>query len=123
LGQGPAVVTGPPLVIEVVVNGGTVTLVISGELDLATTPILTQCLAQLVADSPQRLVFDMAKVDFIDCAAIQLITSTGRFLPENRRPVIRRPSRVVRRMLALTGLTAQCEVDDGDEPPASGSRT
>jgi anti-sigma B factor antagonist len=105
-------VTGPPLAIEVVVNEGTATVVISGELDLATTPILTRHLAQILDDRPQRLVFDMAGVDFLDCAAIQLITSTGRFLPNNRRPVIRRPSPVVRRMLALTGLAAHCEVDD-----------
>ena len=90
----------------------TATLVINGELDVTTTPLLSRQLAQILEGRPQRLVFDMSGVDFIDCAAARLIASTGRFLPEGRRPVIRSPSPVVRRLLELTGFAAQCEIDD-----------
>ena len=68
---------------------------------------------QLAGDArPRRLVLEMSGVDFIDCAAARLIASTGRFLPEGRRPVIRHPSPVLRRLLELTGLAAHCEVDN-----------
>ena len=101
----------PPVVIEAAVSAGTATIVISGELDAATMPPLARRLAQILADRPQRLVFDMAGVGFIDCAAARLIAGTGRYLPAGRRPVIRRPSPAVRRMLELTGLAAHCETD------------
>jgi anti-anti-sigma factor len=91
---------------------GTATLVISGELDVTTTPLLSLQRAQILEGRPQCLVFDMSGVDFIDCAAARLIASTRRFLPEGRRPVIRSPSPVVRRLLELTGFAAQCEIDD-----------
>jgi anti-sigma B factor antagonist len=112
---GSAVMTGPrkpPLRIEAAAATGTATVIISGELDLATMPLLSRHLAQILEDRPQRLVFDMSGVDFIDCAAARLIAGTRRSLPEGRQPFIRRPSPAVRRVLELTGLVAHCEVDD-----------
>jgi anti-anti-sigma factor len=106
----------PPMVIEAAVSAGTATIVSSGELDAATTPLLARRLAQILAVGPQRLVFDMAGVGFIDCAAARLIVGTGRCLPTGRQPVIRRPSLAVRRMLELTGLAAHCEADGPPGP-------
>jgi anti-anti-sigma factor len=112
---GPAVMTGsrePPLAVEVDMTTETAIVVIRGELDLTTTPLLCRHLARIRDARSRRLVVDMSGVDFIDCAAARLIAGTGRFLPEGRRPVIRRPSPIVRRLLELTGLAAQCEVDN-----------
>lgn len=102
----------PPLVIETAMTAGTATVVISGELDLTSTPLLCRHLARIRDARSRCLVFDMSGVDFIDCAAARLIASTGQFLPEGRRPVILRPSPVVRKLLELTGLAAHCEVDN-----------
>jgi anti-anti-sigma factor len=102
----------PPLGIEVATTAGTTTVVISGELDLTTMPLLARQLALIMEDRPQRLIFDMSGVCFIDCAAARLIAGTSRFLPEGHRPVIRRPGLVVRKLLELTGLAAHCEVGD-----------
>jgi anti-sigma B factor antagonist len=118
-GTGPAVAASPPvsrMLIEATVSAGTVTVVIGGELDPVTTPLLARRLAEILADRPQRLVFDMAGVGFIDCAAARLIVGTSRFLPAGRRPVIRRPSPAVRRMLELTGLAAHCEAEGSSDP-------
>lgn len=106
----------PPIVIEVAVTAGIAAIVIRGELDPATTPLLARRLAQILADGPKRLVFDMAGVTFIDCAASRLIVGTGRCLPLGRRPVIRHPSPAVRRILELTGLAAHCEADGPPGP-------
>jgi anti-sigma B factor antagonist len=107
------VVVTEPLAIVVTATAGTVTVTISGELDLATAGELEQRLAAVLEDRPQRLVFDLAGVRFVDCAALRVIAGTGPFLPTGR-PVVRRPSPAVRRMLALTGLAARCDLDDPD---------
>jgi anti-anti-sigma factor len=91
---------------------GLITLVVSGDLDAATMPVLSQCLAQVAARPPRRLVFDLAQVAFIDCAATRLIASAARFLPPGGRPVLRHPSPAVRRILDLTDLAAACDVED-----------
>jgi anti-anti-sigma factor len=90
---------------------GTVTVVLSGDLDPVTSSLLRQRLAQALDERPQRLVFDMAQVGFIDCAAARLIVGTGRYLPAGSRPVIQRPSPAVCRVLKLTGLDAHCELE------------
>ena len=77
---------------------GTATIVISGELDLLGAPSLAEHLEQILARRPQRLVFDLARVSFMDCAAARLIAGTDRSLPDGQRPVLRRPSAEVRRM-------------------------
>jgi anti-anti-sigma factor len=100
---------GPPLGIAVTVTAGTATVVLRGELDPATMPLLARRLAQILADRPQRLVLDMAAVTFIDCASARLIAATGRHLPGGVRPAVRSPSLVARRILALTGLADHLE--------------
>jgi anti-anti-sigma factor len=92
-------------------TAGTATVVISGELDLLSTPSLAEHLDQILASSPRRLVFDMSRVGFIDCAAARLIAGTEASLPGDQRPVLRRPAPEVRRVFELTGLDARCEMD------------
>jgi anti-anti-sigma factor len=98
-----------PFAVSIDITAGTATAVISGELDVAGVPLLAQHLAQILDEKPQRLVLDMAQVGFMDCAAARTIASTGRCLPEGRRPVIRSPSSMVRRILELSGLDAHVE--------------
>jgi anti-anti-sigma factor len=106
-----ALLTGLPghaLAIRVEVSPGLVMVVLGGELDMVTAPELAGQLAGVLGGRPQRLVFDMAGVRFIDCAAARLISGTARHLPPGQRPVIRRPSRPVRRLLHLTGMDSCC---------------
>ena len=103
--------------IEVEARQGTTTIVVRGELDLATMPFLAAQLALAVRDRPGRLVFDLSGTHFIDCGSARLITTAGRWLPDGGRPVIRRPVPGVRRLLELTGLDAHCEI----EPLSAGS--
>jgi anti-anti-sigma factor len=100
----------PPLTIEAQLTAGTATVVISGELDVATTPFLAEQLARILRSNPRRLVFDLTEVGFIDCAAARLVVGARQFLPDGR-PAVIRPSPVVRRILHLTGLDARCEVE------------
>lgn len=89
---------------------GTAMVVIRGELDPTTTPLLCWHLAQIRRGGPQRLVLDLSGVDYMDCAAARLIARTALFLPEGCRPVIQRASPVVLRLLELAGVAAHCEL-------------
>ncbi len=88
---------------------GQVTVTLSGDLDLTATPSLSRYLAQVLASQPRRLVIDLSRVGFIDCANSRLIAGAGRSLPGGR-PVLRRPRPAVIRVLNLTGATARCEI-------------
>jgi anti-anti-sigma factor len=98
--------------VEAAIETGLTTVVVAGDLDAATMPDLSARLAQVIAGRPRRLIFDLAQVGFIDCAATRLIISSGALLPDGGRPVLRRPSPAVRRILDLTDLGADCEVED-----------
>jgi anti-anti-sigma factor len=91
---------------------GTITIVIGGELDLGTMPVLAELLTLVSREKPGQLVFDLAGTHFMDCGSARLIASAGRWLPDGRRPVIRRPAAGVRRILELTGLGACCEIEE-----------
>ena len=101
---------GTLMVIEVDVSQDTTTVVITGELDFTTRPVLAERLSLILRARPRRFVLDMAGTCFMDCGSARLIVSAAQFLPEGRRPIIRHPSRAVRRVLELTGLDAECEI-------------
>jgi anti-anti-sigma factor len=88
-----------------------ITLVVSGDLDAATMSVLSRRLTEVAAHRPRRLVFDLAQVDFIDCAATRLIASAAHILPDGVRPVLRHPSPAVRRILDLTDLADPCDLE------------
>jgi anti-anti-sigma factor len=99
------------VMIEVASVPGTATIFITGELDMVTMPFLAEQLALVSRSKPGRLVFDLAGTAFMDCGSARLIAGAGEWLPEGRRPVIRRPRRAVRRVFDLTGLDACCEIE------------
>ena len=98
-------------VIEVESAPGTTTISVRGELDLVTMPFLAEQLSLVSRDKPGRLVFDLAGTGFMDCGSARLMAGAGEWLPEGRRPLIRRPRPGVRRVLELTGLDACCEIE------------
>ena len=94
----------------VTMTEGTVTVVLSGELDLTSEDFLASRLAHVRRESPRRLIFDAARVTFIDCASARLIAGTGGWLPPGVKPVIACPAPVVRRVFAASGLETRCEL-------------
>jgi anti-anti-sigma factor len=104
--------------IEVDVRPAATTIVIRGELDLVTMPALAGRLARLARlarlsrGRPGRLVFDLAATRFLDCGSARLIAGSGQRLAAGGRPVIRRPAPGARRVLGLTGLDADCEIEE-----------
>jgi anti-sigma B factor antagonist len=95
--------------IEVSAGRDATTVVIGGELDLVTAPVLDEQLRLAVANKPARLVLDMAGTDFMDCGCARLIAAARSALPAKADLIIRQPSRGVRRVLELTGLDVYCQ--------------
>lgn len=91
-------------------DGGTLTIVLRGDLDIVSRAWLARHLAETMKQPPRRLVVDMAEVGFADSAALRLIVRAGQVLPDGRRAVIRHPRPVIRRVLRLTGLDTLCDL-------------
>jgi anti-anti-sigma factor len=106
----------------VTTTGETVTVVLSGELDVTSEDYLTERLARVRQARPRRLVFDAAQVTFIDCASARLLAGTDGWLPPGVKPLIARPAPVVRRVFQASGLDARCELDPYDPRPEGGVR-
>jgi anti-sigma B factor antagonist len=100
------------LLVEVKRSQDTVTVVITGELDLTSRPELTEQLSLILPVRPRHLVLDMSGVGFMDCGSARLIASVRQSVLPDGRLIIRRPSLVVRRVLELTGFDAECDIDD-----------
>ena len=99
------------LAIQVDVTPESATVVIGGELDLVSMPVLAARLSVVLRRRPRRLILDMAGTTFMDCACARLLASAGQFLPDYK-PVIRQPTSAVRRVLQLTGLDAEFEIEE-----------
>ena len=95
--------------VEGTTQDGVLTVTIRGELDLTTTPVLCGYLAQALRERPRLVVFDLAGVGFMDCAAATAIR-TCHAMPGGPPLVLCHPRPVVRRLLSLTGLDARCAV-------------
>jgi anti-anti-sigma factor len=93
---------------------GTVTVVLRGEFDVTSGDFLSRCLERIRAARPLRLIFETAQVTFMDCASARLIAETGRWLPADVKPVIHSPSRIMRRVLEVSGIDTLCELGAED---------
>jgi len=77
-------------------------ITVSGELDSSNVASLEAAIASITAERPERLVFDLSGLRFMDSAGISaLIGATGKV----RDVRLREPSQAVRRVIELTGLT------------------
>ena len=90
---------------ELVRESSGTTLVVAGELDLATCEQLEWHIADADRDHDGDVVVDLAGVRFLDsCALRVLITAHVNLAERDRRLVLRRPSEVVTKVLTVAGL-------------------
>ncbi len=82
-------------------------VIVSGEVDLHTAPVLERQLQRLLGHGAREIVLDLAGVTFLDASALTVLVRTVNCLRRcNGRVDVRAPSRSVRRTLQLTGLDA-----------------
>jgi anti-anti-sigma factor len=100
--------------VRVVADDDAPVVVVKGEIDLAAAEAFWQAIDRALGNESPRLVIDMVDTTFMDSSGLNVLlrayTALGR-LPEAL--VLRAPSPVVRRVVALAGLDDLFAYDDG----------
>jgi anti-sigma B factor antagonist len=95
---------------------GVVRLVISGELDILTTPRLATELDRYVRRSDEDVIVDLRGTSFIDSSGLQILLGTQRRLARAARTLsVVCDEGPVRRVIELTRLTEALGLTRGDE--------
>lgn len=91
---------------------GCVTLHVYGDVDLATGPLLEECVAAAEADAPPRLVLNLRGVTFMDSTGLGLILrSLRRAQAQGRELALAGVPSQPRRLLAVTGVDRLLELE------------
>jgi anti-sigma B factor antagonist len=87
--------------------GSTVTLTLTGELDLAVADELAHVLHRALAQRPNILVLDLSGVTFVDCAGIRAVVAAQRQTAAHAAhlSIIPAPERV-HQVFVLAGVAA-----------------
>jgi anti-sigma B factor antagonist len=88
-------------------NAPSVTVVLDGEIDIATAPAIRRFLMAAISGGDVHLAVDMSGVTFIDAAGIDvLVVAANRAREAGGGLSLRAPSRQVRRLLGVLDLDA-----------------
>jgi anti-anti-sigma factor len=97
----------PELEVYAVFEGDVATVTIVGEIDLVTSTRLNRELDAVLDARPARLRLDLAAVAFMDTSGIAiLLKARRRALAQGARFAVISTSRVIQRLLEITGLAS-----------------
>ncbi|MEU6892477.1 STAS domain-containing protein [Streptomyces sp. NPDC046557] len=107
-------------------SDGRITVAVTGEIDIATAPLLAEALTEALADGATRIEADFSDVSFCDCSGLNVLLRAERDARAGGRTlrVARVRSPQVRRLLEMTGTTTITAEEPtsgatpGPEPPA-----
>lgn len=109
------------LQVRSVVHGDWKVVVVMGELDAETTPVLSDHLEQQVPEAVGQVVVDLAELSFMDSTGLALLVTWHRRLAAGGgqfRLASLRPS--VHRLFRLTDLTAVMHIHDSVQHATTG---
>jgi len=87
----------------------TVTIVMEGELDIASVELIRRGVEPYLEETPQKVVFDVARLQFMDSSGIALLIEVSNRVDSVE---IRHATPIVRRVLEVTGLIDVLGVTD-----------
>jgi anti-sigma B factor antagonist len=103
----------PQLVIDRDHRLGIATLKLRGELDLASSPLLTGELEDLEASGARRLVVDLSGLEFMDSTGLHsLLAALERSRTNGHELSLRRGPRSVHQIFELTGTVSAFRFED-----------
>ena len=109
-----------PLAIEVTADGDRATLVLTGEIDLATQANLRAVLTDLVVAGQIHLVIDLGGVSFIDSTGLGVLIGARRRVHVLHGSVqLVRANDQVMRVFEITGLNRVFDISGIETSPAS----
>jgi anti-sigma B factor antagonist len=95
-----------PFIASVESVNGIATIAVSGELDIATVPVLEEQLGRFEGDGVATIKLDLEDLTFIDSTGLSAFLRAWRRAEANRhRLVLINATPCVRRMLSLSGMT------------------
>jgi anti-sigma B factor antagonist len=106
-----------PLRIETVERGGSLVLVVEGELDIATSPLLDDALMEAQATDAPRIVVDLFAVSFIDSTGLHVLIKHARASEGSPRIHLTKGSPQVQRLFELTGAFDYLPFVSGEGSP------
>ena len=96
---------------------GEVIVTVLGEIDMASGPLLWECLARTIPDAERRLVIDLAGTTFIDSTGLALFARAHQRLRRGGAELmLRAPNSSARLVLHITGLDQVITIEDGSGP-------
>lgn len=99
------------LTVEFDRSGGNLVAYLVGELDLATSAVLTEEVISHVDQHTRRVVLDLAMLNFCDCVGLRVLMSLDHYLETyGVTVVLRDPCRSFRRMLEVTGADERLSI-------------
>jgi len=96
-------------------RGAAVVVHLVGELDLYNTPVVRSALLELCAEAPERLVVDLAEVDFVDSTALGVLIEARTKLANRRSFLLAAPGVETHRALQISGLDQHLSVHESVE--------
>jgi anti-sigma B factor antagonist len=92
-------------VVDTQITGRAVTLVLTGELDLMSSPILDEALERAYESNPELILVDLRGLEFMDSTGLhQLVSAQQRATRLGRRFAVVRGAEPVQRLFDLTGI-------------------
>jgi anti-sigma B factor antagonist len=89
-------------------SAGAPVIAVSGDLDISSVERLRSTVAQVAAQRPDQLTFDVSELRFMDSAGISVLLGAASSVPTVR---LLNPTAPVRRVIELTGLTGLLQVE------------
>ena len=93
-----------PFEIEIIERDDAVVVVVVGEIDIATAPLLEQRLTEVEAGDPRMLIIDLDRVSFMDSTGLQVLVSHTLSETNGRRIRLTRGSPQVQRLFKISGM-------------------
>jgi anti-sigma B factor antagonist len=95
--------TGQALTARIDTRNGVTSVALSGELDMATVPILNDQLTALEQDGSEAIVLDLRDLGFIDSSGLQAIVQAHtRYQQNGHRFLLVGASPIARRLIEMT---------------------
>ena len=98
------------------IRDGIPVLMLGGEIDVYTSPVLSGAIDKIIMDSPRDLVLDFHKIAFLDSSGISVLIHTHKLLEQYaKRLRLEHVEGHAYRVLDITGLVEILNVRKSDQ--------
>jgi anti-sigma B factor antagonist len=108
---------------EIERQNGAVVIHLLGELDLYNAPEVRAALLEICAEQPERMVIDLAQVEFVDSTALAVLIEARAKLDNRDSFLIASPGLETHRALTISGLDRHLAVHESVESALSAQLT